>query len=148
MKPEIEIEKPVKKTEKSTIEVWFSTAFREHSVIVRVPTETDKGIKNLPKCIVFDKWKYSLDLSTEEGKAISEGLKASGRDGIDLFILGPEYPGEDIKERLKLMEKLNNMTAAQLREMIKLQDYIDADIPANTDDVDALRLVVLNNASL
>jgi len=122
---------------KSEVEVWISRGFSEHTVIV------GKGRK-----VDFHQYRLELDLTAKSDASISEGLRASGRVGRDIFLVGPALASDDVKGRADLLRTIRDMPVPQLRAMVNAAMFASSDVSAATNDRDDLIAVIMANCSL
>lgn len=151
MSPEMQIEKdkpmPESKkvargqtNEKPEKELWISARASSHTICVNTPT----GV--VPAR--FSDYKLECDLATQEGQQLSAGLRSSGRQNVDIFVVGEALPNDAMQARVELMHKLQDMDVRQLRAIITLDDLINVGIPPNTKNRDELIMAIMKLKSL
>ena len=145
MVDEIKVEKEdVKKTvdkKKDTIEVWWSTRDPKHMVgFMGLPDpKTGKAQMAVAK---FDHYRFELDLSTPQGKHVSEELRRHNCYGVDIYILGGD--GASDKDSQIAQDKLLRETAMsadgieKLRGMFSHKELVDNNVNPSTNDLDEL----------
>ena len=122
------------------IEQWVSRSFVEHTIIVLVDEN--------PVSVQFTDYALTLDLSNEADRKISEGLHKCGREGRDIFVLGPAYEENEIGDKAAMLKVLRGMDIHQLRALVTLDDMMSGGIPPNTDDPDELITLIISLKSI
>lgn len=129
-----------------TRERWVSTIAAEHTVIVRLP----KG----PMGIQFKDYGVELDLTNPEHQEISKGLRASSREGRDIFRVGNAYPGHGLGGQTQLMQKLRTLAATGIRGIRTIQaifsdrELREAGINPSNPNVDEMIVLALRTKTI
>lgn len=137
------------------VERWWSVSAKNHTLVIDV---NGKGVG-----VKFSNFSLSLDLTSDEDKAISAGLKAHPQNGVSIYQIEGAYPDtEDGRTRrvalMRMLRKIITDGTADGRVRVKVMDQIRslftrqelaaAKLDTVTEDMDSLLDLAMRTKSL
>lgn len=129
-------------------ELWWSSKYRNHTIAVSA---------ELGNSVRFDGYSLEVDLDDPIGKRISEELHRCGQEGLSIFVVGSEYPDNEVgtKKQVEFMRTLREAAEDEygdgierIRALFTRRELVKAGLHPATEDVDALIMLALKTKSL
>jgi len=167
VKPPDEILKPPvadSKAEQPKIEEWWTRTSPMHRIAIKQRDDKGQVVLDDKKRVVgtyvkFDRSRIECDLSKQSDRNISAGLHESGREGVDIFVIGQNYKGTELGDNAviafsKMLRELasdeTGLGIDKIMGLFSMKELREMGVNINRpkNDVDTLIHFALKNKTL